>query len=121
MLASIATHRQDSGFRFCPHVITGRQHLDDRLNAKSRSFGSHPSLSDNHSVRLSLKTINEELKRLSSRAVLTKANGYFYFQGGDAAEWLDAVVAGPKLRSLTLEQGGGDYRGLKRRNERRVP
>jgi hypothetical protein len=41
-------------------------------------------LSDNHGVRLSLKTINEELKRLGSRAVLTKADGYFYFQGGDA-------------------------------------
>ncbi len=99
----------------CP--FTGRQHLDDRLNAKSRSFGSHPSLSDNHGVRLSLKTINEELKRLGSPAVLTKADGYFYFQGGDAADWLDRAVTVPTLRSLTLEQWVGHYRALKAKNE----
>jgi len=68
-------------------------------------------------VRLSLKTINEELKRLGSRAVLTKADGYFYFQGGDAANWLDRAVSVPTLRSLTLEQWVGHYRALKAKNE----
>ena len=68
-------------------------------------------------MRLSLKTINEELKRLGSRAVLTKADGYFYFQGGDAADWLDRAVTVPTLRSLTLEQWVGHYRALKAKNE----
>jgi len=74
-------------------------------------------LSDNHGVRLSLKTINEELKRLGSRAVLTKADGYFYFQGGDAADWLDRAVSVPALRSLTLEQWVEHYRALKAKND----
>src|SRR5690242_2060925 len=80
-------------------------------------FGGQPSLSDNHGVRLSLKTINEELERLGSGAVLTKAAGYFYFQGGDAADWLDRAVSVPTLRSLTLEQWIGQYRELKAKNE----
>jgi serine phosphatase RsbU (regulator of sigma subunit) len=74
-------------------------------------------LSDNHGVRLSLKTINDELKRLGSGAVLTKADGYFYFQGGDATDWLDRAVSVPTLRSLTLEQWIGHYRELKAKNE----
>jgi len=74
-------------------------------------------LSDNHGVRLSLKTINEELKRLSSRAVLTKADGYFYFQGGDATDWLDRTVRVATLHSLSLEQWIGHYRELKAKNE----
>jgi catechol 2,3-dioxygenase-like lactoylglutathione lyase family enzyme len=80
-------------------------------------FGGRPSLSDNHGVRLSLKTINDELERLGSGAVLTKADGYFYFQGGDATDWLDRAVSAPTLRSLTLEQWIGRYRELKAKNE----
>jgi len=41
----------------------------------------------------------------------------FYFQGGDAAEWLDRAVTVPTLRSLTLEQWIGHYRALKAKNE----
>jgi serine phosphatase RsbU (regulator of sigma subunit) len=74
-------------------------------------------LSDNHGVRLSLKTINDELERLGSGAVLTKADGYFYFQGGDATDWLDRAVSVPTLRSLTLEQWIGHYRELKAKNK----
>jgi len=74
-------------------------------------------LSDNHGVRLSLKTINDELERLGSGAVLTKADGYFYFQGGDSTDWLDRAVSAPTLRSLTLEQWIGRYRELKAKNE----
>src|SRR5579864_7145970 len=80
-------------------------------------FGGQPSLSDNQGVRLSLKTINDELERLRSGAVLTKADGYFYFQGGDATDWLDRAVSVPTLRSLTLEQWIGRYRELKAKNK----
>ena len=68
-------------------------------------------------MRLSLKTINDELERLGSGAVLTKADGYFYFQAGDATDWLDRAVSVPTLRSLTLEQWIGHYRELKAKNE----
>ncbi|HYM05007.1 MAG TPA: SpoIIE family protein phosphatase [Terriglobales bacterium] len=68
-------------------------------------------------MRLSLKTINDELERLGSGAVLTKGDGYFYFQGGEAANWLDRSVRVPTLQSLTLEQWIGQYRELKAKND----
>jgi len=56
-------------------------------------------------VRVSLKVINSELERLGARAVLARGNWYFYFLGGEAADWLDRTVHVPTLlSSLTLEQ-----------------
>ncbi len=45
-------------------------------------------------MRLTLKAINEELKRLGHDGRLVKADGYFYFTSGETADWL-----GPKSRS----------------------
>jgi hypothetical protein len=67
-------------------------------------------------VRISLKVINSELERLGARAVLAKGDGYFYFLGGEAADWLDRTVRVPTLSSLTLEQWIERYRELKDKN-----
>jgi hypothetical protein len=67
-------------------------------------------------VRLSLKAINSELERLGSNAVLAKGDGYFYFWGGEAADWLDRTVRVPTLQSLTLEQWIGQFRVLREKN-----
>ena len=68
-------------------------------------------------VRLSIKTINDELRRLGSSAVLTKGEGYFYFQGGDAADWLDRSVPVATLHSLSLGQWIEQYQELKAKND----
>jgi len=68
-------------------------------------------------VRLSIKSINDELQRLGASAVLTKGEGYFYFQGGDATDWLDRSVQVATLHSLTLEQWIEQYRELKAKND----
>ncbi len=47
-------------------------------------------------VRISLKAINSELERRGSHAVLAKGDGYFYFSGGEATDWLDRT-AGPSM------------------------
>jgi len=37
-------------------------------------------------------------------AMLMSGDGYFYFRGGEATDWLDRTVRVPTLSSLTLEQ-----------------
>lgn len=67
-------------------------------------------------MHLSLKAINNELERLGSNAVVVKGDGYFYFSGGEATDWLDCTVRVSTLHSLTLEQWIEQYRMLKEKN-----
>ena len=54
--------------------------------------------------RLTLKAINDEFRRRGHDVQLEKGDGYFIFQGGEAANWLDTTVRVPTVSSLTLEQ-----------------
>jgi hypothetical protein len=69
---------------------------------------------------LNLKIINAELAKLGHRAVLTKADGYFYFSSGEAEDWLDRTVKVRTINSLSLEQWIKEFRRLKELNERIV-
>jgi hypothetical protein len=66
---------------------------------------------------LNLKAINDELARRGHSARLEKASGYFYFVGGEAADWLDRTVGVRTLNSLTLKQWVEEFRRLKALNE----
>ena len=55
-------------------------------------------------MRLTLKAINDELAKRNYAARLAKSTGYFYFQFGEAAFWLDRTVNVPPLESLTLSE-----------------
>ena len=55
-------------------------------------------------MRLTLKMLNDEFKRLGHDVELAKGDGYFYFHSGEAANWLETTVNGLALTSLTLEQ-----------------
>ena len=66
---------------------------------------------------LNLKAVNSELAKKGCKATLAKGEGYFYFQGGDATDWLDRTVRVGTLQSLTLEQWIGHYRELKAKND----
>ena len=68
-------------------------------------------------MRLTLKTLNDEFKRLGHDVELEKGDGYFYFQSGEAASWLDKTVRVPTLSSLTLEQWVDEFNRLKKVNE----
>jgi len=63
---------------------------------------------------LTLKRINSELFKRGVR--LEEASGYFYFIGGEAANWLDRTVRVPKVSSLTLEQWVGKFERLQKSN-----
>ncbi len=67
-------------------------------------------------TRVTLKGINDELARIGATARLAKASGYFYFQLGEAVNWLDRTVNVPTLNALTLEQWIDEYRRLKKVN-----
>ena len=67
-------------------------------------------------MRITLKTINDELKRLRHEVHIDKGDGYFYFWGGEATNWLDRTVNVPKVSSLTLEQWMGEFDKLKKLN-----
>jgi hypothetical protein len=77
----------------------------------------------NGTMRVTLKTVNDRLAELGYNARLEKGDGYFYFSGGEAADWLDCTVKVATLSSLTLDQWVDEFKRLKRLNEdmRRPP
>lgn len=70
--------------------------------------------------RVTLKSINDELARLGSAARLVKASGYFYFQFGEAADWLDRTVNVPTVGSRTVPEWIEEFRRLKKLNEQLI-
>ncbi len=52
-----------------------------------------------------------------ARAVLARGDGYFYFEGGEATDWLDRTVRVPTLHGFTLEQWIEQYRVLSEKNQ----
>jgi hypothetical protein len=67
-------------------------------------------------MHLHLKTINEELANRGYKAVLVKGDGYFYFERGEAEDWLDRTVKARTINSLTLKQWIGEFERLKELN-----
>jgi hypothetical protein len=67
-------------------------------------------------VRLHLKTVNDELARRGYKAQLAKGKGYFYFEGGEASDWLDRTVSVRTISSLTLKQWVEEFERLKNLN-----
>jgi hypothetical protein len=68
-------------------------------------------------MRVTLKTIDDELRRLGHDVHVGKGDGYFYFWKGEANNWLDRTVNVPKVSSLALEQWIDEFNRLKKVNE----
>jgi hypothetical protein len=68
-------------------------------------------------MRITLKAINDELARRGATERLARANGYFYFEFGEAAAWLDRTVRVRTENALTLEQRLAEYQRLKTLNQ----
>ena len=67
-------------------------------------------------ARVTMKAINDELNRRGHNARLEKASGYFYFFGGEAADWIDRTVPGTTVNSRTLEEWIAEFKRLKKVN-----
>ncbi len=65
---------------------------------------------------LTLKKINAELAKRGHNTLLQKGTGYFYFRGGEAANWLDKTVPVPNVSSLTLAQWLAEFDRLQKLN-----
>ena len=68
-------------------------------------------------MRVTLKSVNDRLAELGIDARLEKGDGYFYFSGGEATDWLDRTVRMPILSSLTLDEWIDEFTRLKKLNE----
>jgi len=66
---------------------------------------------------VTLKTVNEKLPELGTKAELAKGAGSFLFRGGEADDWIDRTVTVPMIGSLTLEQWLNEYKRLKTLND----
>ena len=67
-------------------------------------------------MRVTLKAVNAELARNGHRSMLVSGDGYFYFRGGEAADWLDRTVRVPTLSSLTMDGWMQAFQDLKKKN-----
>jgi hypothetical protein len=72
-------------------------------------------------MRTTLKSVNNELARMGHTARLAKGSGYFYFQFGEAADWLDRTVTTEKIGSLTVPEWIEEFRRLRKLNEQIMP
>jgi len=68
-------------------------------------------------MRLHLKSVNEELARRGYREELAKGAGHFFFQAGEANDWIDRTVGVRTINSLTLKQWIEEYHRLKALNQ----
>jgi hypothetical protein len=66
--------------------------------------------------KLTLKAVNNELSKLGYSARLVKASSYFYFQGGEADNWLDKTISVPTISSHTVPEWITEFERLKKVN-----
>src|SRR5215467_11577521 len=71
-------------------------------------------------MRITLKSINDELAKRGYTARLVRARGYFYFQFGEATLWLDRTVNLPTLNSLTLPEWITEFEILRNFNRKHI-
>jgi hypothetical protein len=58
-------------------------------------------------MRVTLKSVNDRLGELCIKAMLKKGDGYFYFSGGEASDWLDRTVKVQTPKQPNLRSVGG--------------
>src|SRR5215469_5010817 len=67
-------------------------------------------------MRTTLRSVNAALAGLGAQARLMKGVGYFYFDSGEAENWLDKTISTPTLSSRTIDEWVQEYRRLKELN-----
>jgi hypothetical protein len=67
-------------------------------------------------MRLTLKSINEQLAKRGYSARLEKGDGHFHFSGGEASDWVNRTVNAGTLSSLTQDEWVKEFERLKKLN-----
>jgi hypothetical protein len=68
-------------------------------------------------MRVTLKAINDALAERGENVRLLKGTGYYYFDQGEAVNWLDKTVNSETLSTRTLEQWIDEFERLKKLNQ----
>lgn len=71
-------------------------------DAVSSCSGREPMKKTDH--RVTRKLVNDALRERGRDESLREGEGYFYFGGGEAVNWLSSSVMVRKISDLTLEQ-----------------
>jgi hypothetical protein len=64
-------------------------------------------------MRTTLAAVNQELAKRGFTARLARASGYFYFQFGEAADWLDRTVQVERVSDKSVEEWLGEFERLR--------
>lgn len=66
----------------------------------------------NRTNRVTRKMVNDALRARGRDESLREGDGYFYFGGGEAVDWLTSSVMVKRISDLTLEQWLEKFEGL---------
>ena len=86
------------------------------MSRKTDSRQTPPASDRPKGGRVTLKAVNDALAKRGRGARLMKASGYFYFDSGEAASWIDKTVHTPTVGSRTLEQWLEEFDRLEKAN-----
>jgi hypothetical protein len=73
---------------------------------------------DKKANRVTRKMANDALRARGRDESLREGDGYFYFGGGDAVNWLSSSVMVKKLSDLTLDQWLAEFNALLERENK---
>jgi hypothetical protein len=69
-------------------------------------------------MRVTRKMVNDALRARGRDESLREADGYFYFGGGEAVNWLTSSVMVRRISDLGLEQWLKEFDSLLERNKK---
>ena len=75
-------------------------------------------MKDQNPNRVTRKMVNDALRARGREESLREGNGYFYFGGGEAVNWLFSSVMVRRISELTLEQWLAEFEKLVERQNK---
>jgi len=75
---------------------------------------------DKSANRVTRKMVNEALRARGRDESLREGDGYFYFGGGEAVNWLSPTVQVKRLSDLTLDQWLAEFDSLLDREKKLI-
>jgi hypothetical protein len=73
---------------------------------------------ENQPNRVTRKMVNDALRARGRDESLREGEGFFYFGGGEAVNWLTSSVMVKKISDLTLEKWLQTFDSLRERDEK---
>ena len=75
-------------------------------------------MAENKPNRVTRKIVNDALRARGRDESLREGDGYFYFGGGEAVNWLSSTVMVKRISDLTLDQWLQEFDELREREDK---